>query len=519
MKAGKGKAEKGKGKGKTAKGKGLPPPPAPPAPPPASAQPAAHDAQPSSGGATLGGAGRTDPSWGYALTYGLAPGTFAATRAVCQALADAATQEHEPRTGVLTYAFACSCDDDDSEPGQQVHMLELFADSEAAASHLTENEGEAMVEMFQTSLQLAPSGATVVNVREDDMALQAALQFGSSRAALELESSDAEQRAAQRELGDQSTRFVWPAAGKVVDGAALVNKHFERYPGLRPPGDAALVLELRAEPETAEAAATTRDALCQLIGGHNQGMISCFVADGWWATAGPHAVGLLTLLGKPDHANAFFYRSTLAAALEAAGGGALTLAVTAQNWQAEALHELIEHFAESQIALTVRRRLFAGFLIHPAFCQPWHKRLAAEAAEKADAAAEAAMVGSSSLGSAAPAPSGTSGSGGGGGGGSHFSIRRHAVTDVAQAVVLAKTDALPPPPVPAASRDDELVVPLDHLLRKVCRLGRNDRELPIGMIFAQLNRLRGLLVRQHSLVSCRFHCHLFYMWPRRMRAG
>jgi hypothetical protein len=169
----------------------------------------------------------------------------------------------------------------------------------------------------------------------------------------------------------------------------------------------------------------------------------------------------------PTHA-ALIYRSALAAAL-AASGGALKLVVTAQKWDDEALLDLIEHFADSQIPLGERRRLVAGYLIHPAFCQPWHTRLAEEKERKA--AAEAG---------AASAPAGTEVSSSG-----RFSVRRHAVTNVAQAIVLNNEQ-------PPRASGHETLVPLDHLLRKLALLGRNDRETPIGMIYAQLNRLRGL---------------------------
>ena len=48
------------------------------------------------------------------------------------------------------------------------------------------------------------------------------------------------------------------------------------------------------------------------------------------------------LLGQPDHATALFYRSALASVLEAACG-AIQLVVTAENWQAEPLLELLDH--------------------------------------------------------------------------------------------------------------------------------------------------------------------------------
>ena len=46
------------------------------------------------------------------------------------------------------------------------------------------------------------------------------------------------------------------------------------------------------------------------------------------------------------------------------------MVVTAQNWADEELHDLVEYLADSHIPLLERKRVFAGFLIHPAFCQP-----------------------------------------------------------------------------------------------------------------------------------------------------
>ena len=281
-----------------------PPAPAPPAPPPPAP---ARRQQAAGAGAALSGAGaRADPAWGYALTYSVAPDTFPATRAALQTITEAVTQEHAPRTGVVTYAFTCACAggggaaDGDEDAPRRIGMLELFADSEAATSHLTENEGEAIVEMFQTSLQLVPGGATVINVDEEDKALQAGLVFSASATAGLQEASDAERREAQRAQGDQRTRFVWPAAGRVINPAALAGKFMERYPALRPPGDSGVVLELRAETETAEAGAAARAALCAVIPQHNEGLVSCFVCDAWWPDSSRYAVGLLLLAGRPD---------------------------------------------------------------------------------------------------------------------------------------------------------------------------------------------------------------------------
>jgi hypothetical protein len=226
------------------------------------------------------------------------------------------------------------------------------------------------------------------------------------------------------------------------------------------------------------------------------------------------ATRLNPLAERTCFSQALFYRSTLSAVLEAAGG-AVRLAVTADNWQAEPLHELIGHFAESQIRLAEKRRLFAGFLVHPAFCRPWHARLAAEAAQEeaaATATASLATTGGGNGGNGRVAVAAATASSTPGGGG-RFSVRRHAVTEVAQAIVLAKdaaaaaaAAAVLPSVVPGRGGSgggggglEELVVPLDHLLRTFCRLGRNDREIPIGMVYAQLNRLRALLRDAHTL--------------------
>jgi hypothetical protein len=470
-----------------------------------------------------GGAGRTEPSWGYFLTYECRPGTFGVTRAACQTLTTALTQPHAPRAGVVTYAFTCleGTGGEGEEEPSHINMLELFADDDAAASHLTENEGEAMVEMFQSSLQLRPGGATVVNVNQDDKQLQAALDFSSGLHAMRQESTDTEVREARRALGDQSTRFVWPAAGRVINSSALANKHMERFPDLRPPGDSGVLIELRAEPETAEAGAATKEALCKVIPQHDTGFVSCFVSDAWWAGASKHGVGMHMVAGRPDFIKALVYRSALAAARDATSGTGLTLVLTAQDWEAEPLLDLIEYFADSQIPLVQRRRLFAGFILHPCFCRPWHARLADEkqrAAERTVAAVVATAAGGE--GNRPPAASASSGDrlkaegevGGGGGKGqnvgvgnggskeaeaggeqgcSSFSLRRHAVTNVAQAIVLHHQQHV----AAGATKDggNEVLVPLAHLLHKVCRLGRNDSEIPIGMVYAQLNYMRALL--------------------------
>ena len=470
----------------------LPPTPPPPPPPPPSLSGVTAERQEQqqarpqqrAAGATLSGAGLADPAWGYVLTYACAPGTFASTRAACQTLADAVTQEQAPRTGVVTYAFTCALDEDagDEGPGQEprrISMLELFADTDSFSTHLTENEGEAMVEMFQTSLQLVPGGATVFNCDENDKALHAGLVFTAGVADEEV--TDAERRAATIALGDQSTRFVWPKAGKVLNAQALNNKHMQRFPALRPSGNTSVAMEIRADTETSKSGEAVKEALCKAIPQHDGAFVSCFVCDAWWPGAGQHAVGMHLLVAAPGSVKAVMYRSKLAAALEAAGG-CLKLVVTAQNWQDDELLDLIEFFSDSHIPLVERRMLFAGFLIHPAFCQPWHQRIAEDTAEQtAAAAARESEAGATPEASSKPRSE-------------RFSIRRHAVTNAAQAIVLAPEQAQ------AAHARDQLVVPLPQVLHKLCRLGRADRELPIGMVYAQLNRLR-VLVRDADTLN------------------
>ena len=156
----------------------------------------------------------------------------------------------------------------------------------------------------------------------------------------------------------------------------------------------------------------------------------------------------------------FLYRSALEGLVNASDGNCVAV-VTADDWSAPPMTDLLEYLAESHIEVADRRRLFAGFLLHPAYTQPWHARLAREAEEAAAVTAE------KQSGGAVVAPSASD----------IFSVRRHAVTDVAQAFVLKN------PQAGSAASDTELVVPLGHLLRKVCRMGRTDAEIPIGCVF------------------------------------
>ena len=79
-----------------------------------------------------------------------------------------ATDHDDPRTGVAVYAFARDRTDTSGSGGRQqhapspeegggaeeeggesmLHFTEVFADVEAALSHLTDLEGDAMTEMF-----------------------------------------------------------------------------------------------------------------------------------------------------------------------------------------------------------------------------------------------------------------------------------------------------------------------------------------------------------------------------------
>ena len=253
----------------------------------------------------------------------------------------------------------------------------------------------------------------------------------------------------------------------------------ERYSALRPSGESGVCLELRAETGTSESGAAAKEALCRAIPEHDVGFVSCFVSDAWWPGAAKHAVGMFILVAHPQGVKAMIFRSKLAAALSAADGR-LQLVMTAQKWEAEDLHDLIDYFADSNIPLVERRRLVAGFLIHPAFCQRWHQRLAAEqqAASPEQQAATLAPASADVPPRTLASPAGVAGAAAAAtreAGPARFTIRRHAVTNAAQAIVLAAT-----PATKAGADRGQIVVPIEHLLHKICRLGRNDREIPIG---------------------------------------
>ena len=63
-------------------------------------------------------------------------------------------------------------------------------------------------------------------------------------------------------------------------------------------------------------------------------------------------------------------------------------------------------------------------------------------------------------------------------------LRRHPVTNAAESIAFK--------PTPKRDADGMVTVPLRHLMLKVARMGRNDTEVGVGIVFCQLARLRSL---------------------------
>ena len=161
--------------------------------------------------------------------------------------------------------------------------------------------------MFDKGLSLVPEGATFINPDPNDhqfMARMAGAFVAAPRTA-DAEKTDAELRAERKAAGNQNTRFVWPEPGsRVVNGTALNNKRYKRWPKMRPTGNAGMLLELRCSCADEATAKATRAALCKVFssmpGDGVSGLYSHFVCDAWWAGAGKHDQGLGILAGSSE---------------------------------------------------------------------------------------------------------------------------------------------------------------------------------------------------------------------------
>jgi len=404
------------------------------------------------------------------------------------------TDPTDPRSGVLTYAFTRPrASETDAPPGSfggveemggvkegegvLLGFIELFEDEDAAAGHVASaNEGESFARMFEDPLVGARWRCATLNPggHPDD-------------------------------LGRGGAVLPVVRAGKLFDPALIANKWIDKYGDrMRPDSHKLVALEMWLEP------LSTDEGQVKLMAALDKALtklgtqVSAVVLTNEWSKAtwgspvDPDGVAPATPPppAQPFSSDALIFhvilqvndtitnhclsRSTLSAVKEATKRAAVTY--TAQDWSNSMHAEVVEHLNECGLPVVEERELLAGFLLHPMYCAGWTgKRGAGQSAEAGQPSAEPAEPAAAAAAAAAPreAPSCH-----------HFSVRRHPVTGAPQAIVFDKAVSEAVPSTKASGYATATVL---NVANRLCNVGRADREIVAGTVFAQLGRLRRLV--------------------------
>ena len=354
------------------------------------------------------------------------------------------------RPGCVVYAFTRS--KKDSNP---LEMIEIFSDLESQQTHLTENEGEVLAELFHPNVCQGRISAGL-NVPEWHEGVQASF------------------KGMQAQMMQTLTGHVLNPYPKTLLGG----KYGERI--MADPHQA-FMLEFRMEMATMEETKRVIDVLRPLLvfNKDSYGVISKYLVQGpgWWRRD-PTTLRLRTQdVGLPPSAFTTDYGSdrTIECRLIFSHAKGIRhefksqvvkelvsflataqhsdFIMTAENWKDEALVDLIEYFTDHGLHPTDQRELLSGFLLHPRFTKAWKEN-------KVEPVIDIPSKG--------------------------FHIRRHVIKNTPEAVVVSKTCR-------RKTDNKTLSIPLLDVLRKFARIGHIDSEVPYGMVFGILERLRHVL--------------------------
>ena len=424
--------------------------------------------------------------------------SFAVIDAALKSISAAATQEDMPRLGMLTYAFARSA----SDP-YRLHFTELFADVESQSNHLTENEGEAIVEMYSRKMLKLRSGVSLNVPPEEDM-----VRFSQSMM-----------------VGAK----LCQARGQLMHRSALYNRWFKKHPQMRPSPSLSMMIELRVQPNDDDTdradALEACDALIRNDVDDFSVILSSFIVDnGWWvkgdesddyAFTADRAIGVYFTVPQAtgQKATSFTRKKLYALKQKSKHVELIVTASTSEVWENGDAQDLFEWFEDNGILLVEKRDLFAGFIFHPAFCQGWNginpvDNTAKNAAKKPDnASASTSTVPSETKVEPEPTPSEPSKPGLNKDEenpeqrgeekitnveSEYFTIRYHVVSGSPEAIVFKRNKT----GVVKVSKDEgdkTIRVPLLLLLRKLAFISPTDKEVPFGIVYAQFGRLKHLL--------------------------
>eukprot|EP00949_MAST-11_sp_MAST-11-sp1_P001464 g1464.t1 len=401
--------------------------------------------------------------------------------------------EEEPRNGIVTYAFT------QSETDDCIYFTELFADLETFQTHLTEAEGESVVELFKCL-----SGRVVGYVN-------APLWHEGLQASMLADQAQPARTVAGHTLNPRPRNLV---GGKY--GRRILSERRK-----------AVMIELRVEPSSKEEAAQLLSILKPLTAfeKHDMHLISSYIVQGpgWWRRdapradvnlktrdikipkqcyttefSSPHTIEFRLINAMSLGLRAKFSSSWVAQVVEIfKAARASEFIITAEDSADEAFVDLLEFFEDRGLMPSDRRSLLGGFLLHPFYTKGWQgkgkqlevKNKARQSISGKKSAFKATLGGALAKRFAPPMPPLPGSSPGKPQtpptAKSNIQIRRHPVKNTPEAVILGAA-------ISANEQEGYFNVPLIDYLRTVTRLGHRDKEVPIGTLFGILERMRAM---------------------------
>eukprot|EP00122_Pirum_gemmata_P006164 Pgem_evm1s5628 len=355
-----------------------------------------------------------------------------------QIICSAAVQPNQPRKGIISYAL-CKSKKKENENNNKLHFLESFLDLESQINHLTENEGESIVEMFAEKW-IGSNGGMAVGISKNEETLKQELLL-----TLGLIFSNSER-----------------AGNFIVNSETLNSKKYKRWPTMRPKMNAGCFFEFRIKPKKE----TSHSELMQSC--HNflsfgpdmtVSILTCLVVENpWWSSSKDSGeIGMYLLTASVEYFKSNFTRSKCEKVVSKCESISLIITTESETWNGDHLNELLEYWEDSGIFCREQREVVAGFLLNPCHTKNWPS-IIDEYEKSLVKRADDVLP---------------------------FTVRYHIAKGTPEALVINE--------IPPKSLPDCIIIPLLHLLRKIAFVTRHDNEVPIGMVYAQLARLKNLL--------------------------
>eukprot|EP00121_Abeoforma_whisleri_P013512 Awhi_evm1s12466 len=425
----------------------LPPPPPPgPLPPQLSPQSTTRtSSQPQSAADTPHEITRNTPRLMY-IDFDLKIEKYSEVVSTFNTISSAASQPNQPRQGIISYAL-CKPKEKESETSNKLYFIETFLDLESQLSHLTENEGEAMVEMYSDQWIKARGGMAVGFSKDEenlkaDLLLSLGLKFAES----------------SRE------------GNCIVNFETLNSKKYQKWPAIRPNMGMGALFEFRIKPKEninhQELITSCYDFMSFAPDMTLPLLTRLVVVSPWWSSNTKNEsadIGMYLLTTSVENVKANFTRLGCEKVVSQCAN--IELIVTTEKksgslgqQSGDHLDDLLEYWEDSGIFCCEQREVVAGFLLNPCYTKNW-SGIVEEYKKSVLQRVDDLLP---------------------------FQVRYHPAKGTPEALLI---NAIPP-----KISSDNITVPLLHLLRKIAFISRHDNEVPIGMIYSQLSRLRNLLI-------------------------